>query len=128
MTPGPSDPDNPVPGHTSDRLKTELRVQAWLRRCAVAGLMATVARKGDVEAGALFLKVNRLAGGCEVFSGVTDAGGAAAWLRGTGPAPVTEKDADLYLARQSKYDPDLWVLEIEDPKGQFVLDGKILDI
>jgi hypothetical protein len=112
----------------TERLKTELRVQAWLRRCAVAGLMATVARKGDAEAGALFLKINRLAAGCEVFSGVTDATGAAAWLRGTGPAPVPEKEADLYLARQSKYDPDLWVLEIEDPKAQFVLDGKILDI
>ncbi len=128
MAPGPSDPGYTVPGHTVDRLKTELRVQAWLRQCAVAGLMATVARRGDAEAGALFLKVNRHGRGCEVFSGVTDAGGASAWLRGTGPAPVLEKDADLYLARQSKYDPDLWVLEIEDPKGQFVLDGKILDI
>jgi hypothetical protein len=128
MTPGPSDPRYTTPIHTPDRLKTELRVQAWLRQCAVAGLMATVARKGDVEAGALFLKINRLAKGCEVYAGVTGTDGAAAWLRATGPVPVPEKEADLYLARQSKYDPDLWVLEIEDPKTQFVLDGKILDI
>ena len=124
MTPGHSSPDQPAP----ERLKTELRVQAWLRRCAVAGLMATIARKGDADAGALFLKVNRFAAGCQVFSGVTGPDGVSAWLRATGPAPVSEKDADTYLARQSKYDPDLWVLEIEDPKAQFVLDGKILDI
>ena len=124
MTPGPSGPDQPAPA----RLKTELRVQAWLRRCAVAGLMATIARKGDADAGALFLKVNRFAAGCEVFSGVTGPDGAPAWLRATGSAPVSEKDADIYLARQSKYDPDLWVLEIEDPKAQFVLDGKVLEI
>jgi GMP synthase (glutamine-hydrolysing) len=90
--------------------------------------MATVARKGDVEAGALFLKVNRFAAGCEVFSGVTGPDGSDAWLRATGPKPVAEKEADAYLARQSKYDPDLWILEIEDPKAQFVLDEKILEV
>jgi GMP synthase (glutamine-hydrolysing) len=90
--------------------------------------MSTVARKGDAEAGALFLKVNRFAAGCEVFSGVTGPDGGDAWLRATGPKPVTEKEADAYLARQSKYDPDLWVLEIEDPKAQFVLDEKILEV
>lgn len=113
---------------SSGRLKTEIRVQAWLRQCMVAGLMATVARKGDPDAGALFLKVNRFKSGCEVFSGVTGPDGAAAWLRATGSAPVSEKDADIYLARQSTYDPDLWILEIEDPKEQFVLDAKILEV
>jgi len=109
-----------------ERLKTELRVQAWLRRCAGAGLMATVARKGDTDAGVLFVKVNRFAAGCTVFSGATAPDGSDAWLRATGPTPVMEREADLYLARQAKYDPDLWVLEIEDPKSQFQLDGKIL--
>ena len=89
--------------------------------------MATVARKGDTDAGALFVKVNRFAKGCEVFAGATAPDGSEAWLRATGPAPVAEKDADAYLARQSKYDADLWVLEIEDPRGQFLMDGKILD-
>jgi hypothetical protein len=110
-----------------DRLKTGIRVQAWLRRCAAAGYMAAVVRKGDTDAGALFLKVNRFKAGCEVFSGVTGPDGADAWLRATGAVPVSEKDADAYLARQAGYDPDLWVLEIEDPKGLFVLDDKILD-
>jgi len=110
-----------------DRLKTGIRVQAWLRRCAANGYMAAVVRKGDADAGALFLKVNRFKAGCEVFSGATAPDGGDAWFRATGPTPVAEKDADAYLARQVGYDPDLWVLEIEDPKGQFVMDDKILD-
>ena len=110
-----------------ERLRTDLRVQAWLRRCAVGGLMATVARRGDESAGALFLKVNRFRAGCEVFSGATRPDGQAAWLRATGPAPVSETDADAYLARQSRYDPDLWIVEIEDPKGIFALGEPLLD-
>ena len=110
-----------------ERLKTELRVQAWLRRCAVAGLMATVARKGDAEAGALFLKVNRFRAGCEVFSGATRPDGQPAWMRATGATPVPEAEADAYLARQSRYDTDLWIVEIEDPKGAFTLDEPILE-
>ncbi len=111
-----------------DRLKTELRVQAWLRLCSVQGLMAAVVRKGDPEAGALFIKVNRFAAGCEVFSGVTAPDGRPAWLRASGPSPVPEADADGYLGRQFKYDSDIWVLEIEDPKSVFSLDAPILDL
>ncbi len=110
------------------RLKSELRVQAWIRQCTARGLMATVARKGDVEAGAVILKVNRFAAGCEVFSGVSAPDGSEAWLRASGPKAISEKDADAYVARQAKYDPDVWVLEIEDPKAQFTLDGPILDV
>lgn len=111
-----------------ERLRSEIRVQAWIRQCAATGLMATVARKGDVEAGAVMLKVNRFARGCEVFSGVSAPDGSQAWLRAMGTKPVSEKDADAYLSRQAGYDPDLWVLEIEDPKDQFTLDGPILDV
>ncbi len=110
------------------RLKSEIRVQAWVRRCAAQGLVATVARKGEGESGALILKVNRFAAGCEVFTGVSTPEGGEAWMRASGPKPIPEKDADAYLARQAKYDPDVWVLEIEDPKAQFTLDGPILDV
>ncbi|TAL01037.1 MAG: DUF1491 family protein [Rhodospirillaceae bacterium] len=113
---------------TGDKLKTEFRVQAWLRRCSVAGLMATVARRGDGEAGALFLKVNRFSRGCEVYSGVSTPSGTPAWFRATGPIPVAEKEADAYLVRQASYDADLWVVEIEDPRGDFQLGEPISDL
>lgn len=115
------------PSDAVDRLKTALRVQAWIRRCTARGLMATVACKGDPEAGALFIKVNRFGAGCEVFSGVTAPDGRPAWLRATGAEAVAEREADAYLERQRKYDPDLWILEIEDPRSEFVLDAPVLD-
>ena len=108
------------------RLKSELRVQAWLRRAAGLGLMGAVAQKGEPESGTVLLKINRFAAGCEVFSPVTTPAGEAAWMAAFPKGPAPEKEADAYLQRQAKYDPDLWVVEIEDPKGVFELGETIL--
>ncbi|MBL8643785.1 MAG: DUF1491 family protein [Rhodospirillaceae bacterium] len=108
------------------RLKSEMRVQAWLRRAAGLGLMATVARKGEPESGTVLLKFNRFATGCEVFSPVATPDGKPAWMAAFPKGPAPEQEADAYLQRQAKYDPDLWVLEIEDPKGLFALEEPIL--
>ncbi len=108
------------------RLKSEVRVQAWLRRASALGLMGAVARKGEPESGTILLKLNRFAAGCDVYTPVSTPEGEPAWMAAFPKGPAPEKEADAYLARQTKYDPDLWVVEIEDPKGLFALDEPIL--
>ena len=39
---------------------------------------------------------------------------------------VDEKAADDYIARQLRYDPDVWVLEVEDTAGVFELDDPVV--
>lgn len=111
-----------------ERLRTEIKAQGWIRRAQAQGLMATVVRRGDADAGALFLKLNRFKDGCEVLAGTYAPDGAPAWFKATGPEPVAEKEADAYLARQAGYDSDLWVVEIEDPKGQFRFDDPVIKV
>jgi len=108
------------------RLKSELKIQAWLRRAAGLGLMATVVRKGEAESGSIMLKIVRHGLGCEVYSPITAPNGEAAWLSAFPHGPAKESEADAYLQRQAGYDPDLWVLEIEDPKGLFDLHEPVL--
>ncbi|MDX2144561.1 MAG: DUF1491 family protein [Rhodospirillaceae bacterium] len=108
------------------RLKSELRVQAWLRRAVGLGLMATVARKGEAESGSILIKVLGPERRCDVFTPVTAPDGTPAWLRALAEGGAPEREADAYLARQAKYDSDIWVVEIEDPKGVFDLGEPIL--
>ena len=108
------------------RLKAKLWVHAVIRQCGVFGVPAMVVKKGDEDAGAVLIKLNRGEAGCEVFTQVRDGSGEPAWLRATGPAPVDESKADAYVDRQRGFDCDLWVLEIEDREGRVPFLERIL--
>jgi len=107
-------------------LTTGLWVSAQVRICDRAFIPATIVRRGDPDAGTVLLKLNRFEAGVTVYTQASSMNDEPAWSRGTGPAPVTEAEADAYIARQVQYDPDVWVLEIEDRKGQYKLDGKVV--
>lgn len=110
------------------RLKTEFWVQACVRRANIDGIAVTVMYKGDPTRGSVIVKLNRFEGGCTVLAETRDKEGARAWIRGTGLEPVEEAVADAYIARNRKYDPDLWVVEVEDRQGRLPFDDKILTI
>jgi hypothetical protein len=107
------------------RLKAAIWVKAHIRRCAVNGIPAVIVRHGDDTAGSVLIKLNQFEGGCAVLSPSNRGDGARIWLRATGAASVPETDADGYIARQVKRDPDLWVIEIEDRDGRHCLDDPV---
>ena len=107
-------------------LTTGLWVMAQVRLCDLAFIPATIVRRGDSDAGTVLVKINRFEQGVTVLTQASTVDGEPAWSRGTGPKPVAEADADAYIARQVTYDPDVWVLEIEDRKGTYKLDGKVV--
>ena len=107
-------------------LTTAFWVSAQVRLCDRAFIPAVVVRRGDPDAGTVLVKVNRFEAGVTVYAQATTLDGDAAWSRGTGPSPVPEAEADAYIARQVARDPDVWVLEIEDRKGVYRLDGKLV--
>lgn len=111
---------------TIPRLKTHVWVQALIRRCDRETRPAVVRRKGDADAGAVVLKLDRFAAGAVVLAQARTALGEPAWTRVTGPEPVPEAAAEDAIARQRRFDPDVWLIEIEDPKGDFSPDEPVL--
>lgn len=105
------------------RLKSEIWVQAYLRICAVNGLAGVLVQRGDADAGAIFVRIQCLDSTSDLY------GPAAAGLDGADIErrfvqclhKAADAEVDAYLARQARYDSDLWVVEIEDRQGRHCL-------
>ena len=108
------------------RLKTGLWIRALIRRCDLAAVAVAVAARGDVDSGAVLLKFSDRDAGCSVLAQVRGRDGELVWMRATGPKPVAEAEADFYIARQRRRDPDIWVVEIECGSAAALVDGTIV--
>jgi len=104
-----------------NRIRTEMWVQALLRRAEVAGAMGGVVRKGDVDAGAVLLRVSRLDGTSNFYVPARDMGGQQIWIQPLGIDPVADARLNTYCDRRLDDDPDIWVVEIEDRAGRHFL-------
>jgi hypothetical protein len=120
--------DRACTGLTTMRLKTGLWVAAYLRRCHVEGIFAVVRRRGAEEAGAVFVRVSRLDGTSDLFGPAPQSafeaaeGAARAFTPSLATQSAPDADVEAYLARQLKFDPDAWIVEIEDRAGRNFLD------
>jgi hypothetical protein len=107
------------------RLKSAIWIKALIRRCDLAAIPVAVLARGDDDAGAIVLKFNGRNTGCQILAQARGQDGELLWMRATGPAPVAEADADAYIDRQRRRDPDLWVVEIENESAETVIDARI---
>jgi hypothetical protein len=110
------------------RLKSGIWVAAYIRRCQIEGAQAMLRRRGAEEAGAVFIKVSRLDGTAEVFAPAPQTAfdearpSERAFTRALKAGSASDAAAEAYLARQINYDPDIWVVEVEDRAGRSFLD------
>ena len=100
------------------RLKTSIWVSALIRRAEIAGASAFVTHKGEVDAGAVIVKIALMDGTSRVWSSSYGRDGGRRWVHATGEALVSDAEAEAYVARARARDSDLWVVEIEDKKGR----------
>ena len=106
------------------RLATHIWVSALRRRCEAGGASLFVTRKGDRDAGVVFVKVALLNGKAWFYAPSRTVAGQAAW---TVWGPMAEPDADQRLGRELEFDPDAWAIEIEDREGRHFLEEPVED-
>lgn len=102
------------------RLTSDVWVSAYLTRLRLADIPAFLTRRGDATAGAVLVKLNTLDGQARAFQRSFDlTSGERAWIvLAEGP----EAEVDASLSRQVGFDPDIWVIEVEDKAGCHLLD------
>jgi hypothetical protein len=115
-----------APVDDQPRIKSSIWVQAQLRLCDRAVIPFVVMRRGDPDAGAILIKLDRGQNGFVVLTRGYSADGRQVWVLATGDQPVTEADADAYLKRQTEFDPDIWIIAIEDAAGRYQPDGQAI--
>lgn len=102
------------------RLTAGFWVDAYLQRLSLEGIPAFVMARGDATAGAVLVKLATMDGQAVARQRVSDPmTGARRW---DVLAQGDEREVDAAVSRQRGYDPDIWVIEIEDPKGRHLLD------
>ena len=108
------------------RLAAEIWVAAYLTHLRLHDIAAFIVAKGDAKAGAILVKQNPLDGQASVFQRTVDVqNGARAWME---LASGTEADVDKIINEQRSFDPDLWVIEVEDRAGRHLLNMPELNI
>lgn len=107
-------------------IASDVWVSALIRRAELAGANAVVVRRGDARAGSVIVKVyDSSTRQARLYSEAFGPDGDRLWMQ-----PVTsafESELDAYVERQRGYDPDLWVVEIEDRQGRHFLTETVQD-
>jgi len=110
------------------RLKSAIWVAAYVRRCHSEGAFAAVRRRGAEEAGAIFVKLNRLDGTAELFGPAPQSAfdeerpSDRLFSRCLAGQPLPEAKIEERLTRELRFDPDVWIVEVEDRAGRHFLD------
>ncbi|MDE2791954.1 MAG: DUF1491 family protein [Paracoccaceae bacterium] len=107
------------------RLTAAFWVQAYLRRLQQEGIPAFLTAKGDETAGSVMVKLSTLDGRAELYQRVLDGDGERRW---SVLSAGVDADVDAAVSRQRHFDPDLWVIEVEDRAGRHLLDTSGLDV
>ena len=102
------------------RLTADVWVSAYLTRLRLQDIPAFVVKKGDLTAGAVLVKLNTLDGQARAYQRSFDLmTGERTWMV---LSDGDEADVDAALTRQRGFDPDLWIIEVEDRAGRHLLD------
>jgi hypothetical protein len=98
---------------TGSRLPAELEATSLIRRVQGNGDFATILRKGDPHSGALLLLVTRRGEHFGCLERVLTIDGAYIWQRSGPSESASSADVSDFLARRTRFDADLWAIELD---------------
>lgn len=110
------------------RLRSDIWVSAYIRRCEIEGAPAMLRRRGAAEAGAILIKIDRLDGVCALYGPAPqtafdrDDDLIRRFVRLHASETISTADAEERFAKEIRFDPDVWIVEVEDRALQPRLD------
>lgn len=109
------------------RLRSDIWVAAYRRRAVVGGAYVVVRRKGVPESGTVFIHVDRLDGRGALYGPAPQSevatSGERTFVRLHSEDTLAADAIEARLAKELRFDPDLWIVVVEDRQGRPFLDG-----
>ena len=91
-------------------------------------------RRGAEEAGAIFIKLNRLDGTGTLYGPAPQTAferrgrpNACSPRSSAATTPAADADIEARLVKEIRFDPDVWIVEVEDRAGSTFLDDGVHD-
>lgn len=113
------------------RLSSDLWVASYLRQCRLNGSFGYLAKRGATDAGAIFVKIVEPDGSVRLYgpapqSEVLNSSNADDPLAEASRIfelvlVSTEEQIDVRLSRERNFDPDIWIVEVENADGNHAL-------
>lgn len=99
------------------RLTSDMWVRALVRRVFAEGGFAAIERVGSPEAGAIFIRIRDRNGGETLLApapqSLFEPANSGDRLFERRDTETQEGNVDAVLVRETDFDPDLWIVEIE---------------
>ncbi|HEV2746787.1 MAG TPA: DUF1491 family protein [Allosphingosinicella sp.] len=95
------------------RLSSSVLVSALMRQAEADGGFATVIARGDSDAGSVLVILSERGRKARFLERILQPDGRYRWQE-TGPqTAANDEEAANFLGRKRRFDPDLWVLELD---------------
>ena len=110
------------------RLASSVLVGALVRKAEAEGGFAAVLAKGDANAGSLLVILTERGGNPRILERLLQPDGSYCWAPSSGREVDSVEEVPAFVARRLRFDPDLWVLELDIPsRERFADEMKALD-
>ncbi len=100
------------------RLASAVLVSALLKLAAREGGFGAVLAKGDPTAGALTVVLLERGERMMVLERIVQPDGAYAWQETGNRAAANDEEFTKFLDRRRRFDPDMWILELDIASAQ----------
>ena len=111
------------------RVTSGFWVAAYVRRLNAQNVFCVVERRGAEQGGAIFVKIVSRDGTVRLFApapqNLLEDDGVRRFSELTRPGQ-SEADIDARLAKEARFDPDFWLISVEDREGRHFLDDVIV--
>lgn len=100
------------------RLSAEMKVQTLLRLVSRNGGFGAVLKKGDRISGAILIQCLEKGENPRLLENMPSLDGSPNWQQIWPQATDNNKQLSEYLAQRFRFDPDMWLIELDVPEAE----------